>query len=175
MSRDRNWFFGRHFVIDYPIFDFFFAVFWFFWITLSVAHISLPNSFGKVLFWVTIHRDPPLTTNGSAEGLDHLSVKTPHFEQALYNMWETESTRKKMHFHNIFCRWFSSVASLTVRRGKVKEPSRFLLFLPDFFSFFTIFPDFFPLFPDFWQIFRCQGWHSTPLAPTVATWLWLPL
>ena len=48
MSRDGNWFFGRHFVIVYPIFDFF-AVFWFFWITLSVARISLPNSFRKIL------------------------------------------------------------------------------------------------------------------------------
>ena len=73
MSRNRNCFFGRHFVILYPIFDFF-PVFWFFWITLSVASISLPNSFGKVLFWVRVHRDPPLTTNGNAEGLDHLSV-----------------------------------------------------------------------------------------------------
>ena len=74
LSQDRNCFFGRHFVILYPIFDFF-AVFWFFWITLSVARISPQNSFGKVLFWVRVHRDPPLTTNGSAEGLDHLSVK----------------------------------------------------------------------------------------------------
>ena len=73
MSQNRNWFFGRHFVIVYPIFDFF-AVFWFFWITSSVARISTPNSFGKVLSWVRVHRDPPLTTNGSAERLDHLSV-----------------------------------------------------------------------------------------------------
>ena len=58
MSRDRNWFFGRHFVIVYPILIFF-PVFWFFWITLSVARISPPNSFGKVLFWVRVHRDPP--------------------------------------------------------------------------------------------------------------------
>ena len=28
MSRDGNWFFGRHFVIVYPMIDFF-AVFWF--------------------------------------------------------------------------------------------------------------------------------------------------
>ena len=48
-SRNRNWFFGCHFVIVYPIFDFF-AVFWFFWITLSVTRISPPNSFEKVLF-----------------------------------------------------------------------------------------------------------------------------
>ena len=62
------------FVIVYPIFDFF-AVFWFFWITLSVAPISPPNSFGKVLFWVRVHRDPPLTTNWSTLYLHHLSVK----------------------------------------------------------------------------------------------------
>ena len=45
----------------------------------------------------------------------------------------------------------------------MKEPSRFLPFLPDSSSFFPIFPDFFPLFPDFWQIFRYHGWHSAPL------------
>ena len=61
---------------------------------------------------------------------------------------------------------------LSVRRGKVKEPSRFLPFLPDFSSFFPIFPLFsrffmiFPLFPDFRQIIRCQGWHSAPLPPS---------
>ena len=47
--------------------------------------ISPPNSFGKVLFWVRVHRDPPLTTNGSAEGLDHLSVnaaiRPTHYEE----------------------------------------------------------------------------------------------
>ena len=43
-------FFGRHFVTVYPIFDFFFAVFWFFLITLSVARISAQDLFGKVLF-----------------------------------------------------------------------------------------------------------------------------
>ena len=47
----------------------------------------------------------------------------------------------------------------------MKEPSRFLPFLPDSSSFFPIFHDFFPLFPDFWHIFRCQGWHSSPLEP----------
>ena len=74
MLRDGNWFFGRHFVTVYPIFDFL-TVFWFFWITLSVAHIPLPNSFGKVLFWVRVHLGSPLTTNGSTLYLDHLSVK----------------------------------------------------------------------------------------------------
>ena len=44
----------------------------------------------------------------------------------------------------------------------MKEPSRYLPFLPDFcsFSFFH-----FSSFLDFWQIFRCQGWHSAPLDP----------
>ena len=89
MSRNRNCFFGRHFVIVYPIFDFF-AVFWFFWITLSVARILPPNLFGKVLFWVRVHRDPPLTTNGSAEGLDHFTldgkfnIKTRHYSCGEY-------------------------------------------------------------------------------------------
>ena len=50
----------------------------------------------------------------------------------------------------------------------MKDPYRFLPFLPDFSSFFLIFRDFPPLFPDFWQIFRCQGWHSAPLDPPVA-------
>ena len=90
MSRDRNWFFGRHFVILYPIFDFF-VVFWFFWITLSVARISPPKSFGKVLFWVRVHRDPappPLTTNESAEGLDHLSVKDSPLTGGNWQKWK---------------------------------------------------------------------------------------
>ena len=47
----------------------------------------------------------------------------------------------------------------------MKEPSRFLPFLPDSSSFFLIFPEVFPLFPDFLQTFRCQGWHSAPLDP----------
>ena len=57
----------------------------------------------------------------------------------------------------------------------MKEPSRFLFFLPHFSSFFPIFPDFVPLYPDFWQNFRGQGWHSAPVRapppppPPVAT------
>ena len=68
LSRDRSWLFGRHIVIVYPIFDFF-AVFWFFWITLSLARISPPNSFGKVLFWVRVHRDPPWPLTGVQKAL----------------------------------------------------------------------------------------------------------
>ena len=60
--------FGRHFVIVYPISDFY-AVFWFFWITLSMARISPPNSFGKVLFWVRVHRDPPWPLMGVQKAL----------------------------------------------------------------------------------------------------------
>ena len=58
----------------------------------------------------------------------------------------------------------------------MKESYRFLHFLPNFSSFFSLFFPIFPLFsrffpdfPDFWQIFRCQGWHSAPLAPILAT------
>ena len=67
MLRNRNWFFGRHFVIVYPIFDFFWLYF---------------GSFGLLHQWPAFHPQihsgkyfPELTTNGSAEGLDHLSVK----------------------------------------------------------------------------------------------------
>ena len=71
ISRDRNWFFGRHFVIVYPIFDF----------------LLYLGSFESLYQWPAFHRQihsgkyfselgsigtPPLTTNGSAEGLDHL-------------------------------------------------------------------------------------------------------
>ena len=60
----------------------------------------------------------------------------------------------------------SSVANRSCQEGKVKEPSRSLPFLPRFFLFFS---RFLLIFPDFWQIFRCQGWHSAPLATLVAT------
>ena len=43
------------------------------------------------------------------------------------------------------------------------EPSRFLPFLSDFSSFFPIFPSFSRFLAFF---FRCQGWHSAPLAPS---------
>ena len=73
MSRDGNCFFGHHFVIVYPIFDIFCCI-WFFWITLSVARISPPNSFGKELFWVRVHRDPPWPLTGVHYTLTILSV-----------------------------------------------------------------------------------------------------
>ena len=74
MLRDRNGFFGRHFVIVYSILDFFLLNF---------------GSFGLLYQWPAFHPQihsgkyfselgsigTPLTTNGSAEGLDHLSVK----------------------------------------------------------------------------------------------------
>ena len=40
MSRDRNWFFGRHFVILYPIFDF----------------LLYFGSFGLLYQWPAFHR-----------------------------------------------------------------------------------------------------------------------
>ena len=58
-----------------------------------------------------------------------------------------------------------SSEALSVRRGKVKEPSRFFPFLPRFLLFFPDFSWFFPLFPDFWHIFCCQGWHSASRDP----------
>ena len=51
----------------------------------------------------------------------------------------------------------------------MKEPSRFLPFLPDSSYFFLIFSDFSPLFPDFWQIFAVRGGTLPPLTPPVAT------
>ena len=78
MSRDRNCFFGRHFVIVYPIW--FFVVFRFFWITLTVARISPPNSFRKVLFWVRVHRDPPWPLMGVQKALTTYVIKTPAFK-----------------------------------------------------------------------------------------------
>ena len=89
------------------------------------------------------------------------SLIIPHFDYC-YIVWGNACTS-------------SSVASLFVRRGKVKEPHRFWPFLPDFSSFSRFFPDFsspYPdfsfFFPNFWQCFRCQGGHS-PLAPILAT------
>ena len=55
----------------------------------------------------------------------------------------------------------------------MKEPSRYFAFSSRFFLFFPISPYIFFLFPDFWQIFRCQGWHSAPLATPVATPLYM--
>ena len=92
---------------------------------------------------------------------------------------------KKQYVFCVFCIVLSlhlpSVAqpALYVRRGKVKKPSRFLPFLPDFSPFF---PRIFligkkrknrekegkTLFPDFWHFFSLSGWHSSPLAPPVA-------
>ena len=73
MSRDGNCFFGRHFVIVYPIFDF----------------LLYFGSFGLIYQGPAFHRQihsgkyfselgsigTPLTTNGSTLYVDHLSVK----------------------------------------------------------------------------------------------------
>ena len=72
MSRDRNCFFGRHFVIVYPIFDF---LLYFGSVVLLYQWPSfhcqiLPGKYFSELGSI----GTPLTTNGSAEGLDHISV-----------------------------------------------------------------------------------------------------
>ena len=40
-----------------------------FFVALSVTRISPPNSFGKVLFWVRVHRDPPWPLTGVQKAL----------------------------------------------------------------------------------------------------------
>ena len=47
----------------------------------------------------------------------------------------------------------------------MKEPSRFLPFLPDFSSFFLIFPDFFLFFTIFGKFFAVRDGTLPPLAP----------
>ena len=65
----------------------------------------------------------------------------------------------------------SRVAS--ARRGKVKEPSRFLSFLPDFSSSFPIVLDFSPLFPDFWEKnFAGRGATLPPVPPSGYATYW---
>ena len=72
------------------------------------------------------------------------------------------------------CRGIPSVAS-PVRRGKVKEPSRFLLFLPDFSSFSWFFFTNFPLFSRFHPSFcwfSANFWLSRgTLPPLPPYWL----
>ena len=61
----------------------------------------------------------------------------------------------------------SSVASPISKEGHEKWPSRFLLFLPDFPTFFRFFPSLTPLhpiFPNFWPFYCGQG--VLPLAAT---------
>ena len=72
---------------------------------------------------------------------------------------------------------FRDVASNFCQEGKVKEPSRFLSFLPNFSLFpwfFLSFPWFFPsfpqIFPSFWQIFHCQGGTLPPAPPCLCYW-----
>ena len=48
----------------------------------------------------------------------------------------------------------------------MKEPSRFLFFLPDSSSFFPIFHDFFLFFPIFGKFFVVRGGTLPPLTPS---------
>ena len=56
----------------------------------------------------------------------------------------------------------SSVASPICQEVQNERTYLIFAFSSRFFSFFWI-------FSDFRQIFRCQGWHSAPLSPPVAT------
>ena len=86
----------------------------------------------------------------------------------LHYMLQFDDTVKQLQFSTTHTKYtpaiYSNVASpiCTVRRGKVKKPSRFWPFLPDFSSFFLIFLS----FSNFWQFFSLSGvalcLHCTP-------------
>ena len=63
----------------------------------------------------------------------------------------------------------SSVANSICQEGQSDKTFPIFAFSSSFLLFFPNFSWFPPLFPDFWQLFCCQGWHSAPLAPPVAT------
>ena len=68
----------------------------------------------------------------------HFGAKTTHLCSKFYKVQSL--MYQKFDTHVCF-----TLVALSVRRGKVKEPPRFLPFLPDF----PLFPDFSPLFPIF--------------------------
>ena len=55
--------------------------------------------------------------------------------------------------------------ALSVRKGKVKETSQFLPFIPDFSSFFPIFPEFFQIFSDFSRFLAIFSLSGVALCP----------
>ena len=79
-----------------------------------------------------------------------LNVNILFLHQNLYNF-----TKQKLH------KSLLSVAqpALSVRRGKVKEPSQFFAFSSQFFLFFPLF------FPIFGKFFTVRGHTLPPLAP----------
>ena len=88
MSRGGNWFFGRHFVIVYPIFDFFIFIIIIIIIIFFFFFLLYVGSFGLHYQWPAFHRQihsekyfselgsigTPLITNRSTLYLDHFSV-----------------------------------------------------------------------------------------------------
>ena len=101
-----------NFISDFFFFFFFFAVFCFFWITLSVARILSPNSFGKVLFWVTVDRDPPWPLTGVHYTLTTWVLTSP-FSQVSFSIMKSwfpkplcSGHSKKANFqHKIDSKW----------------------------------------------------------------------
>ena len=75
----------------------------------------------------------------------------------------------------------SSIASPICQEGQSERTFPILAFSSQLFLFILIFSQFFLsfflifslFFPDFWQFFHCQGRHSAPLAPILATPLML--
>ena len=100
---------------------------------ILVSQVWSKNSFGKCVFWVWVHREPPLTTKGSAQYLDHLCVKfsSSPFTISLF-----------LYIFSFFLYIFSF----------------FLASLFPFFSFPSPFP--FSSFPRSFKSF--QGWATCP-------------
>ena len=71
--------------------------------------------------------------------------------------------------YHMLCKAAVAEPALSVRRGKVKELSRFLPFLSNFSSFPPLFPDFPLFFLIFGKFFTVRG-HSAPLTPQ---WLYV--
>ena len=65
----------------------------------------------------------------------------------------------------------SNVYSPICQEGQSERTFPIFAFSSRLFLFFPNFPDFSPPFHDFWQFFCCQGWHSAPHAPPMATLL----
>ena len=68
---------------------------------------------------------------------------------ACYNLIKWSRTILKLSKGLKLCSWAVAYPALSVSRGKVKETSWFLPFLPDFSWFFPIFPEFSPIFGKF--------------------------
>ena len=67
-----KWFFGRYFETERPLFNFFAAIG--FWSTLEWLEFQRTLCSEKDMFLILGPYGSPLTTNGSTEDLDHLSI-----------------------------------------------------------------------------------------------------